>query len=146
MSAPQNYKSHTRWHPPFHFFVVPVLLLNVVATSWWYVRHYPQNNRIGVWWILVSIALFVLAILARTYALKVQDRVIGLEERLRISTLVSASELAEVSSLTPDQLVGLRFASDVELPDLARRAVRENLTRKQIKESVRSWRADNDRI
>jgi hypothetical protein len=96
--------------------------------------------------VFVAIALLLLAFKARTYALKVQDRVIRVEEKLRIASLVSASELIELDSLTIDQYIGLRFASNPELPELARRAVREKLTQKQIKQAVVSWRADHYRV
>ena len=145
MSTPQNYKNHTRWDPEYHFFIAPVFLLNVAATIWWYCRHYHQHMHSGLWLIVVSVALFLLTFKARSYALVVQDRVIRLEERLRLATLCSASELIELESLTVRQYVGLRFASNAELPDLARRAIREKLSEKQIKESIVSWRADNDR-
>jgi hypothetical protein len=146
MSAPQNYKNHARWDPIFHFFALLILLLNIPATGFWYARHHAEHSHSGLWFVLVSIALFLVALKARTYVTKVQDRVIRLEERLRLAALVTPSELVELESLTTDQLVGLRFASNPELPELARRAVREKLTRKQIKESIVSWRADNDRV
>jgi len=146
MSQPQSYKNHARFDPMFHFFVLPFLLLNVIASIVWYVRHRATHIHSGPWIILLSIALFMLAGLARGYALKAQDRVIRLEERLRIASLVSASELAELESLTMKQYIALRFASNPELPDLARRAIREKLTNKQIKQAIVAWRPDNDRI
>ena len=85
MSQPQSYKNHARFDPMFHFFVLPFLLLNVIASIVWYVRHRPTHIHSGPWIILLSIALFMLAGLARGYALKAQDRVIRLEERLRIA-------------------------------------------------------------
>ncbi len=146
MSAVQSYKSHARWDPAFHFFVAPVMLLNVVAVSVWYYRHYAQHVHSGMWLVLLSMALLILAIKSRSNALKVQDRLIRLEERLRLASLVSHSELVELESLTVDQYVGLRFASNPELPDLARRAVREKMTRSQIKQAIVAWRADHDRV
>jgi hypothetical protein len=145
MSAPQTYKTHTRWDPIFHFFALLILLLNIPATGFWYARHHAEHSHSGLWFVLVSIALFLVALKSRTYALKVQDRVIRLEERLRLAALVTPSELVELESLTTSQLVGLRFASNPELPELARRAVREKLTRKQIKESIVTWRPDEER-
>jgi len=145
MSAPQTYKNHRRWDPEYHFFAASVMLLNVIATIWWFCRHYQQHMHIGIWLIVVSVALLILSFKTRSYALVVQDRVIRLEERLRLATLVSPSELIELESLTVRQYVALRFASNVELPDLARRAIREKLSEKQIKEAIVSWRADNDR-
>ena len=146
MSQPQSYKNHTRFEPMMHGFIMPVLLLNVVASIVWYVRHRPTHIRSGPWVILLSIALVLLAELTRVYALKVQNRVIRVEERLRLAALVSPSELAELDSLTMKQYIALRFASNPELPELARRAIRENLTNKQIKEAIIVWRPDNDRV
>ena len=146
MSEPQNYKNHGRLDPMFHFFILPVLLLNIAAAITWYVRHRPTHIHSGPWIILLSLALFMLAGIARGYALKAQDRVIRGEERLRLASIVSPSELAELESLTMKQYIALRFASNPELPELARRAIRENLTPKQIKQSIVAWRADNDRI
>ena len=146
MSEPQSYKNHGRFDPAFHFFLAPIMLLNVAAAITWYVHHRSTCTYSGLWIILLSIALFVLTGLTRGYALKAQDRVIRLEERLRIASLVSASELVELDSLTMKQYVALRFASNPELPELARRAIRENLTQKQIKQAIVAWRADNDRI
>jgi hypothetical protein len=82
----------------------------------------------------------------RTYPLKVQDRVIRLEERLRLQSLASAEWHAQIYRLTEDQLIGLRFAADDEVVDLAKLALEQNLNRKQIKERIKNWRADNWRI
>ena len=146
MSAAQNYKNHKRWDPTYHFFVLPVLLLNIIATGIWYGHHYRQHVHSGMWLILVSIVLFLAALKTRSYVTRLQDRIIRLEERTRLAALVTPSELVELESLTTNQLVALRFASNPELPDLARRALRENLTRQQIKESIVSWRPDNERV
>jgi hypothetical protein len=146
MPTPQTYKNHTRWDPPFHFFLMPVFLLNIVATSIWYWHHRYHHIHSGPWAIVVSIALFVLLAKTRLYALQVQDRVIRLEEKHRLAALVSPSELIELDSLTTKQYVALRFASNAELPDLARRTIREKLAPKQIKEAIVSWRPDYDRV
>ncbi len=146
MPAPQSFKNHTRWDPVFHFFIAPILLLNIIATGFWYHNHRADHVHSGMWLILISVVLFLLALKARTYALKVQDRAIRIEERMRLASLVSPSELIEIESLTMRQYVALRFASNAELPDLARRAVREKLSEKQIKESIVSWRADDYRV
>ena len=146
MPAPQSFKNHTRWDPVFHFFIAPILLLNIIATGFWYHLHRDAHMHSGMWLILISVVLFLMAVKARSYALKVQDRAIRIEERMRLASLVSPSELIEVESLTMRQYVALRFASNAELPELARRAVREKLSEKQIKESIVSWRPDNDRL
>jgi len=146
MAATQSFKSHTRWDPIFHFFILPILLANIIVVG---IRIAHSHHPFGfhsIWLILVAVALFMVAGKSRGYALKNQDRIIRLEERLRLASLVSASELIELDSLTLRQYIGLRFASNPELPDLARRAIREKLSEKQIKEAISSWRADNDRI
>jgi len=146
MPAPQSFKSHTRWDPLFHFFIMPLLLANVIVVGVCIVRSHQHFGFHAIWSILIAVVLLLLAFKARTYALQVQDRVIRLEEKSRLASLVSASELIELESLTMRQYIGLRFASNPELPDLARRAIREKLTERQIKEAISSWRADNDRV
>jgi hypothetical protein len=146
MPTPQAYENHGRIDPLFHFCILPVLMLNIVAVSVWYGHHHLAHVRSGPWAILVSIVLFLLALKTRMYAAKNQDRIIRLEERLRISSVVAPAELAELDSLTTRQYIALRFASNPELPELARRAIRENLTEKQIKQSIKSWRPDHDRV
>jgi hypothetical protein len=146
MSKPQTYKNHGRMEPVFHYFTVPVLLLNIVASITWFVRHHAQHHYMAAWYIVVSVALFMLAGITREYALKAQNRVIRLEEKLRLASLVSPSELVELDSLTMKQYIALRFASNPELPELARRAIRETLSAKQIKQAIVVWRADHDRI
>lgn len=146
MAEAQSYKNHARFDPVFHFFIALGLLINVILTVVYFWRHFGEYGAMGLWWIAVSVMLFLLAFKARAYPLKVQDRVIRLEEKMRLASLVSASELVELESLTIDQYVGLRFASNAELPDLARRAVREKLDRKQIKQAIVAWRADEDRV
>jgi hypothetical protein len=146
MADTQSFKSHTRWDPIFHFFIMPLLLANVIYSGIFFAHHYFFFGYAGIWFVLIAVVHLILALKTRMYSLRVQDRVIRLEEKSRLASLVSASELIELESLNMRQYIGLRFASNSELPDLARRAVREKLTEKQIKEAIVSWRADNDRI
>ena len=74
MAQTQDFKHHTRWDPPFHYFLAPVLLLNLAFSITYVVRHYPDHCKLGGWWIVMSLALFILAGKARGYALKAQDR------------------------------------------------------------------------
>jgi hypothetical protein len=146
MAKTQDFKNHTRWDPAYHFFAAPIFLLNFFFSITYVVRHYPDHARLGGWWIVMSLALIVVLIKVRDYAARVQDRAIRLEEKMRLLQLCSPEELVELDSLTVRQYVALRFASNPELPELARRAIRENLTAKQIKENIKVWRADNDRV
>ena len=146
MPAPQSYKSHTRFDPPFHFFLLPVLLLDFVFAISYHIHHYPDHAHLSLWWIIMSMALIVLGFKARVYALKAQDRVIRLEEKLRFATLLPPDLLARSQALTEAQYVGLRFASDAEVPALVKRTLDENLSSKQIKEAIVNWRPDNYRV
>jgi hypothetical protein len=142
--VPQNYENHTRWHAPFHFFVAPVLLTNVLVA---FVQLYRAPGLETGWWVVVSAALAGLAGLARLSPLKAQDRVIRLEESLRYYRLLPEGLAARAASLTTAQTVALRFASDEELEGLVREVLEGRLTKPDdIKRAVRNWRADTLRV
>lgn len=136
----QSYQRHTRWLPAFHFFVIPVLLANVLVSA----RHAIQAPALGAaWGVVLALALLTLGFLARSQAVTVQDRVIRLEMRLRLRQLLPADLHPRINELTPRQLVALRFASDGELPELVREIAAGKLhTGKEIKQRVKSWQAD----
>jgi hypothetical protein len=141
--AEQSFKNHTRWDPPVHFFLTPVLLVTIGFT----IKHalaYP--NAMTLWLVLLSVSLFVWLLKTRTYALKVQDRVIRLEERLRMEKLLPPELMSRFEELSVGQIVGLRFASDGELPALVLRALDERLDPKQIKKAIQTWRPDTHRV
>ena len=141
MSEVQNFKNHAKFVPAFHFFVAPVFLLNIVWSIVRVVRGFSFGTIVSL---LVAIALFVLALTARIFSLTVQDRVIRLEMRLRMQQTLPPDLTPRIPEFTVSQLVALRFASDAELPDLARKVLQENLTeRKAIKAMVRDWQPDN---
>jgi hypothetical protein len=145
----QNLQNHVRRDPPF-LFALPILLLNVfftIAVAILHAVHHGTHHLLlHVWLILVSIALLLVAANSRVKDLKVQDRVIRLEERLRFAALLSPAALSASANLTLPQIVALRFASDQELPGLVARTLAENLTPRQIKESITSWRPDTHRV
>jgi hypothetical protein len=143
MSKPQNLANHARTDPPFHLFVFPVFIANAIVTLVWLVRA-PDFHHI--WLFIVSLAAALLMMKVRMYSAKVQDRVIRLEERLRLQALAPQQWHAQIYKLTEGQLIGLRFAADDEVVALAEQALEENLNRKQIKERIKSWRADDWRI
>jgi Family of unknown function (DUF6526) len=142
-TAPQNFKNHSRFDPLFHGFLAPVLIANLVIAII-YLVHHPHFH--AAWLVVLSIAAFVLTFKVRTYSLKVQDRVIRLEERLRLEALAPEEWHRQIYRLTEDQLIGLRFAADDEVVELAKQALEHNLTRKQIKERIKDWRPDNWRV
>jgi Family of unknown function (DUF6526) len=146
MPTPQSAQSHTRWDPLFHFFVLPALLLNIFFAIFLLVHHWPIHSVPLAWWVFLSIVLFIGVGKSRGNALKAQDRIIRLEEKLRLAALLPADELKRSHALTESQLIALRFASDDELPALARRAVDEKLSAKEIKQSINRWRPDYFRV
>ncbi len=136
----QSYKNHMRLLPPFHFFVVPVLLLNFLIAIWQVI----QAPALGTaWGAVFAAALLMLGFMARLQAITVQDRVIRLEMRLRLRQLLPPDVQPKINDLTPRQLVALRFASDEEMPGLVREVLAGTLmTSKAIKMRVKNWQAD----
>jgi hypothetical protein len=139
----QSFANHARLDPPFHFVLAPICLAAIILSVILLVRQPGIGSILGV---LLSVGLFMITGKARSYALKAQDRVIRLEERLRLSMLLPEAMRPRIVELTEPQLIALRFASDAELPALALRALNEGLTRKQIKASIQTWRPDYFRI
>ena len=140
---PQTLANHARLDPLFHFFLLPVFLINLL------VGLYRLNHRPDLWrgWIVVvAFALMILAFKVRLYSLKVQDRVIRLEERLRLATLLPETLRTRILDLTEGQLVALRFASDGEVLALVERALRENLKPAESKKAIQMWRPDYWRV
>jgi hypothetical protein len=141
--AVQDFKHHGRLHPPFHIIGFGLLFLNLVAVIVHLVRHFSPWNT---WLLVMSVVVFIPFFLIRIYPIKVQDRIIRLEERLRLKELAPAEWRPQIEKLSVDQLIGLRFASDAEVVVLAGQALAENLTRKQIKERIKTWRPDYWRV
>lgn len=141
--AAQNYKNHARFETKFHFILLPIFFINMIVSLVYLVRHPGLGSG---WLLVVSVALFLLMGIGRGYPLKVQDRVIRLEERLRLLALLPEAEQANIFRLSERQLIALRFAPDAELPALAQRAWREGLEPKQIKQAIQNWRADHFRV
>ncbi len=142
--TPQTYLNHVRFHPPFHFFLAPGGIVLVILTVINVVRNY---QRLDSWILLLTAVLFFVAVfLLRANALRVQDRLIRLEERLRLGALAPPELQTRIGDFTEAQLIALRFASDEELPVLAARALAENMKGKDIKKAIVAWRADTFRV
>jgi len=145
MSNPssQTYANHVRRDPLFHFFLLPVLAISL-GVSIYVCAHRP--SFVTAWGIVFVVAVNLIAFKARLYAIKVQDRVIRLEERLRLAMLLPESQRPQIAKLSEDQLIALRFASDEEVPTLVERTLTANLSRSDIKKSIKSWRPDYWRV
>jgi hypothetical protein len=142
MQTPQTYSNHARFHPPFHFFVAPILLINVIVTIVVLVREWPRHIARDAWIVVIALTLLMLAGVARSTALRVQDRVIRLEEQFRYQRLLTPELVTASQSLTIRQIIALRFASDAELAGLVQRTLSENLAPKAIKQAITTWRPD----
>lgn len=136
----QSLKNHTRFFPPFHFFAVPLTLLGLGA-SVYQATKYPSMLAwlVTLLFFLVFIAIFF----ARFFSLKAQDRIIRTEENFRFF-MITGKPLPDGIQIS--QIIALRFASDEEFVALTQRTLKENLSSKQIKESIKNWRADDYRI
>jgi hypothetical protein len=147
---PQTFANHRRFDPLFHFFVIPIFALGVLLSLIHFFAHITEGgfreHFHAFLLVLLSVALLILVFKTRLYALKVQDRIIRLEERLRLTQILSEPLRSRIPELTEGQLIGLRFASDVEVPKLVERSLNEKLKRNDIKKAVQKWRPDYWRV
>jgi Family of unknown function (DUF6526) len=147
---PQSFAHHTRWDPLFHFYILPIFVIALIMTIVHFFAHIThgdfRDHFHAFLMILLALAFPMLAFKVRLNALKVQDRVIRLEERLRLTQLLSEPLRSRIPELTEDQLCGLRFASDAEIPKLVERTLNEKLKRADIKKAIQNWRPDYWRV
>jgi hypothetical protein len=146
MAETLSYAHHRRFHPLYHFFVIPVLTIHFVMQLWFAVMHAVEWRA---WWsVVVALALLCLAFIARSYPLRIQDRVIRLEETLRLARVLPPDMQSRIGDLSAGDLIGLRFAPDAELPNLVRAiCAGECKGREQVKKRIKGeWRADRMRI
>lgn len=139
----QSFENHASFDPLFHVVLLGVLVINLIVVI---VFTFLHRSFWSVWLIVVALASLIALLRLRQYPLKVQDRVIRLEERLRLQSLAPAEWHTQIYRLSEDQLIGLRFAGDDEVVELAKQALEHNLNRKQIKERIRNWRPDYWRV
>jgi hypothetical protein len=147
---PQTFAHHTRWDPPFHFYILPIFVFGLILSLIHFFAHITEgdfrDHFHAFMLILLALAFLLLAFKVRLYALKVQDRVIRLEEQLRLMQLLQEPLRSRIPELTVDQLCALRFASDTEIPKLVERTLNERLKRSDIKKAIQTWRPDYWRV
>jgi len=141
--VPQTFKNHARFDPLFHFFLVPVAAITMFGTIW---RLIQQPSMTSGWRVVIALAAVVAVFKIRLCALRVQDRVIRLEERPRLERLLPEPLRSKIGQLSEPQLIALRFASDGEVAGLVEKTLAGNLAPKQIKEAIVNWRPDNFRV
>jgi len=141
--TPQTFANHVRFDPPFHYFVAPVFVISWIISVVVAVR---RPCFLHFWIVIFNTALVVAVTRFRQYALKVQDRVIRLEERERLAMLVPDSLRPQIGKLSERQLIALRFASDEEVAGLVERTLSANLAPADIKKAIKNWRPDYWRV
>lgn len=140
----QNFENHPRLVTPYHKVAFPLVLLPTLYFAYLAVTDFSVA---GLALVAFCIGMIIMGLFGRLFPLGVQDRVIRLEERMRMELLLPDDLKGRIADFTTPQLIALRFASDEELPDLAGRVLKEGMSdRKEIKQAVKNWRADNQRI
>ena len=140
----QNFANHQKFIPAFHFVALPILMTNVIYSGYLAATSFSVGSVIAL---LVAIALVIIGLFARLFALGAQDRVIRLEERMRLRDLLPPDQGGAIDNLTTRQLIALRFASDGEVGALVATVTAEGIQdRKEIKKRVTNWRADHQRL
>lgn len=143
----QVYANHRRFDPWYHFFAVPVVAISFFVALWGFVKSLSGGfSAWAAWNVIVWAAAVALTLIVRTYPLKIQDRIIRLEERLRLATLLDGPLKARISDLEERQFIGLRFAPDAEVPALVKAALDEKLSGEEIKKRIQGWRPDTFRV
>jgi hypothetical protein len=146
-SSVQVYATHRRWDPWYHFFAFSVVSISLLVALWTFLRSLSGAFSISAAWnVICWAAAIALTLRIRSYPLKVQDRIIRLEERLRLATLLDEPLRARIGELEVQQLTGLRFASDAEVPGLVKIVLDEKLSGEEIKKRVQTWRPDTFRV
>jgi len=141
--TPQTFANHVKFDPPFHYFVAPVFVISWIISVVVAVRH---PGFLHIWIVVFNTALVVAVTRFRQYALKVQDRVIRLEERQRLASLLPNSLRPQITRLSERQLIALRFASDEEVAALVEQTLSANLAPADIKKAIKNWRPDYWRV
>jgi len=141
MAESQSYATHHRYLPLYHFVLLPFLTVNLIVRIVYAVRH--AGARLNWWEVLVALMLLLFALLARFMTLRVQDRVIALEESLRLARCLPEDLRGRIGELRTGQLVALRFCDDAEVADLTRAVLGGEFARAgDIKKRIKTWRAD----
>ena len=139
----QTYSNHRRFVPLFHYFGFLALLLLLIGSIVNLVKSSHDNLYSASLIVLISVMLILATLFARGFALRAQDRAIVAEEKYRYYLL---TKKASPSELSLRQIIGLRFASDEEYPELVERAIKENLSENGIKKQIKNWKGDYYRV
>jgi hypothetical protein len=147
-NSPQTYATHRRFDPSYHFVLMGLFVVNAVIAAWALIQMFKSQHFdfTTLWNVVMAFAFSFFLLKLRLYALHNQDRLIRLEEQLRMKALLPATLATRAMGLKPSQYVALRFASDEEYPGLVQQTMDEDLNSEQIKKRIKTWRADDFRI
>lgn len=146
MSKAQNFDNHSKYYPFHHFFILPLAL---IFLGWTVVRmDFSTSDTISesIYQLLFAFIIFLISYLPRIYALKNQNRIIRMEVRQRYYELTGDQFYEKENQLTPAQIIALRFAGDEEILALVDTSIKENTAPKEIKKSIKNWKADHHRV
>ena len=139
-NKPQSAQSHAAWTPIFHFIATPITMIAFFSFA---VHAFREPNRMNILWAVYAFGIAVGVFASRIMALKVQDRLIRLEMRLRLKEVLPAALFARFHELRVKQLIALRFASDAEMASLVERTLKgEFAGQKEIKAAIKDWQSD----
>jgi Family of unknown function (DUF6526) len=141
--AEQNFANHRRWHPLYHWFISPVVSINLLVALWFIYQH---PSFLAVWNLTFAVAIAALAFVVRVYALTNQNRIIRLEERVRMMQVLPPDLRSRIPELKTRDLIALRFCSDDQLPDLTRSVLAGECSGEEIKKRIHTWRPDYLRV
>ena len=144
MPEPLSYKTHRAYDPLYHFFVIPVLGINVLLDAYIVIR---RPALLNIWTLIVAIALVGLTWRVRYFPLRIQDRLIRLEETLRLQSVLPEDLRGRIGEISTRELIALRFCSDEELPEHVRAIYAGDYRGgENVKSRIKSWRPDPHRI
>lgn len=143
----QNYKNHLKFYPPHHFALLPALLIFLIVGLWKaFTTDQPNQLSWTLFTIIIFLLLYVSIMMRQHYALGNQDRIIRLEFLQRYFELYNKRSEPLLDQLNFSQIAALRFANDEEFKTLLERALRENLSGKEIKQAIKNWKGDYNRL
>lgn len=140
----QSFDSHAKMVPLYHYWATALLIAPIV---YFLIQTVTSFSIANLMLLSLAIGVIIVGLFSRVFPLGVQDRVIRLEERMRMERVLPQELKPRINEVSTDHLIGLRFASDEELADLVRRVLDGELaTRKDVKAAIKSWRPDHQRI
>jgi len=146
----QNLKNHRKFYPLHHFVFYPIMLILLILSLFEFWDNAVDYRNISLIWLVISaiiISIIVLSLMLRQhYALGLQDRIIVNEFKFRYFALTGNRLENSIYQFSDAQIFALRFSEDEDLMELMHQTALNDWTSSQIKQNIKSWKADNKRI